>query len=107
VRYACAVGLVYFDTDTFRAVGAAFRDSVLDNRLRRRIVLSPITLLEAMSQLVVKDRQTVLAQIQAMHNWLPSNAAARYPMPNCVIAEIGFDGWPSLFPFWFVLATPM
>jgi hypothetical protein len=79
----------YFDTDAFRHVGTAFRDQELAAALRKRIVVSPITALEVMSQLVTAGRVEVHAQIQAMRNWLP-HPAPLLPMPTSAIADRAF-----------------
>ena len=59
---------VYFDTDVFHRVGETFADRPLPAELRERILVSPITALEALSHLTLKRADEILRQIQAMHN---------------------------------------
>ena len=47
---------VYFDTDAFRHIVKAFALDRLSVELRDRIVLSPITVLETLSQLTLPGR---------------------------------------------------
>jgi len=84
-------GLVYFDTDVFHLVGNAFANQPLSGELRERIVVSPITVLEALSQLTLKKNNEILSQIQAMHNWVNPKKARLLPWPNEAIRTWGFQ----------------
>jgi hypothetical protein len=80
---------VYFDTDAFRHIGTAFATTPLEPELRKGIIVSPISALEVLSQLTIAKADVVLAQIHAMHNWLPDPPLI-LPMGGYAIAEVGF-----------------
>jgi hypothetical protein len=81
---------VFFDTNVFRYIGSAFQNVTLPNELRRHIAVSPISAIEVLTHLTTVQKQEVLGQIHAMHNWMPSPAVL-LSMPTCVISEVGFS----------------
>lgn len=83
--------LVYFDTDAFHRIGQTFAKQGLAEELRERILLSPITFLEALSHLTLDSRDEILIHIQAVHNWLNPKRAGLLPWPDVAIARIGFN----------------
>ncbi len=84
-------GLVYFDTDAFHRVGQTFRLRPMAADLRGKILLSPITGLEAFSHLTVKSGDQVLRQIKAIHNWVNPSYAEVLPWPDAAISQLGFN----------------
>src|SRR5258708_4611183 len=81
---------VYFDTDTFHRIGRTLANQGLPNDLRERILVSPITLFEALSHLTLKSNADILADIQAIHNWVNPSHAGLLSWPSDAIAKIGF-----------------
>jgi len=81
---------IYFDTAAFRQVGKAFEKTKLSEDLTKRIVVSPITAFEVLSQLSITKADDVLQQIHALHNW-------------CVPEGTGLLPWPgdALYGLWF------
>jgi hypothetical protein len=81
---------IYFDTVAFREIGKAFADKKLATDLTDRIVVSPITAFEVLSQLSITNADEVLRQIHAVHNW-------------CVTEGTGLLAWPddALYGLWF------
>jgi hypothetical protein len=67
--------VIYFDTDTFRGIGSALRQTTLPDEVRRKIAISPIAAIEVLSQLSITDADKILASIHAMRKWLPERAA--------------------------------
>jgi len=82
---------VYFDTDVWRRIGPALSGNTLSAEIRRRIVLSPISLLEVLSQLALHKGDMVLRQVQSVNNWVKSGHSEILPWPNVAIAHFGFD----------------
>ena len=82
--------LVYFDTDVYHRAGDTFADRPLAEDLRDRIVLSPITLMEVLTHLTLRDTEPILRQIQAMRNWVNPQRASVLPWGNAAIAALGF-----------------
>jgi hypothetical protein len=66
---------IYFDTNILRYFGNIFNDRELPAELRARIVLSPISVLELMSQLCDDSAARAFAAVQAMWNWLPQQVS--------------------------------
>jgi len=84
--------LVYFDTDVFHRIGETFHDRPLATQLRDRIVLSPITFIEVVSHLTLKQSGAdALRHIQAIHNWVNPEHAQLLPWPTIAIAKAGFN----------------
>lgn len=83
--------LAYFDTDVFHRVGQTFKTHILPIELRRRILLSPITILEVLSHLTLKNNADALAHIQAIHNWVDPTYARLLPWPDAAIAKAAFQ----------------
>src|SRR5713226_3024017 len=81
-------GLVYFDTDVFHLVGKVFANQPLSAELRERIVVSPITVLEALSHLTLKKNDEILRQIQAIRNWVNPNNAGVLPFPIVALMRL-------------------
>jgi hypothetical protein len=70
---------VYFDTDVFHRIGRTFAHQGLAADLRERIILSPITFLEVLSHLTLNSNAAILAEIQAIHNWVNPKRARLLP----------------------------
>jgi hypothetical protein len=87
--------LVYFDTDVFHRVGTTFATQRLATDLCERILLSPLTILEALSHLTLKSNADVLTHIQSVHNWVNPEHAGLLPWPTAAIAKIGFKKEPE------------
>jgi len=87
---------VYFDTDVFHRIGKVFANQGLADDLRERILVSPLTLLEALSHLTLKSNAAILADIQAIHNWVNPSHAGLLSWPSDAIAKIGFTLDPKL-----------
>ena len=83
--------LVYFDTDVFHRIGETFADQRLPLELSQRIVISPITILEALSHLTLTRSEKILRQIKAIHNWVDPQYGRLLPWPTEIIAELGFQ----------------
>ena len=90
---------VYFDTDAFHRIGATFADRGLDPKLRDRILVSPITMLEVLSHLTLKNNSEILTHIKAVHNWLNPKRAGLLAWPTDAIARIGFQLEPEADDF--------
>jgi hypothetical protein len=86
---------VYFDTDVFHHMGRAFSHQGLSIELRERILLSPITILEALSHLTLKNNAEILSDIHAIHNWMNPNHAGLLPWSGAAIARIAFHQEPQ------------
>ena len=86
---------IYFDTVAFREVGKAFEKTKLPVDLAERILISPITIFEVLSQLTITNGDEVLRQIHACHNWTNPKNTGVLPWPD--------DG---LFSIWFKKAAP-
>ena len=86
---------IYFDTVAFREIGKAFEKTKLAAGLKDRIIVSPITAFEVLSQLSITNADEVLRQIQGLHNW-------------CVPEGTGLLAWPAdaLYGLWFGKAAP-
>jgi len=82
---------IYFDTDAWRRIGDALSGGALSAEMRQRIVFSPITLLELLSQLALqKDKgQRVLGQVQSVYNCVDPTHREILPWPNVAIAHFG------------------
>jgi hypothetical protein len=72
-----------------------FTNQGLADEFRERIVLSPITFLEALSHLTLKSNAAILAEIHAIHNWVNPKHAGLLPWPSEAIARIGFQLEPK------------
>lgn len=66
---------VFFDTNVIRYFGTAFATEALGDVLRQHVVLSPVSLVEVISQLALGSRNQAFTDIQAMWNWLPPRVA--------------------------------
>jgi hypothetical protein len=81
---------VYFDTVAFKFVGKALGTTALPDDLREKIVVSPLSAFEVLSQLTVTKADEVLAEIQAIHKWINPQRAALLPWPDDVLRQVGF-----------------
>jgi hypothetical protein len=81
---------VYFDTVAFRHIGQAFEKEGLSPDLRERNIISPITIVEVLSQLTIKSAEEVLRQIQAIHNWTNPTHTELLAWPNDTLFSIWF-----------------
>jgi hypothetical protein len=86
---------IYFDTVAFREIGRAFDKTKLPAEISSRVVVSPITAFEVLSQLSLTNADEVLRQIHGVRNW-------------CVPEGTGLLAWPgdALFGLWFGKAAP-
>ena len=80
--------MLFIDTVTFRKFGDIFRCEQLALPLRRKIGLSPITLLEVLSQLSSPASAEVLSQIRSMRNWLDPENTSLLPWVTDVISSV-------------------
>ena len=81
---------VYLDTDAFHSLGRAFQAKPLREDLRGRILLSPITFLEALTHLTLKTKEEVLVHFRAIRNWANPQDLHLLPWPSHAIAEFAF-----------------
>ena len=81
---------VYFDTNAFRAIGKALGNAALSEDLRDRVLVSPLSAFEALSQLCTTQGEEVLRQIQAIHNWVDPKRAGLLPWPDDALGITGF-----------------
>ena len=77
--------LVYFDTDTFHHFATTYQNRLLPVRLRGRIVLSPITMLEVFSHLVWESTQN---QLRGIVNWIEERTVPLMAWPDEQITEM-------------------
>ncbi len=83
-------GRVYFDTDSFRGIADTFASRELRPDLRDRIALSPVTIMEVLSQLTIKSANEILKRIHALSNIVNRERALLLPWIDAAIAKIGF-----------------
>jgi hypothetical protein len=83
-------GFAYLDTDAFHCLGRTFQAKPLREDLRGRILLSPITFLEALTHLTLKTKEEVLAHFRAIRNWSNPRDLRLLPWPSHAIAEFAF-----------------
>ena len=82
---------VYFDTDAWRVIGHALSADGLPASLRERVVLSPITVLELLSQLALSSKgERILREVQSVRNWVDPTHGEMLSWPNVAIAHFGF-----------------
>jgi hypothetical protein len=81
---------VYFDTDCFHNFATTFENTQLSDDLRSKILLSPMTMIEALSHLARHWGGDVLRQIKGMTNWLDRSAIGVLPFMDEAISIIGF-----------------
>jgi hypothetical protein len=82
---------IYFDTNVFRAVSAAFEKNSLPDELKERVLISPLTAFEVLSQLTVKNAGEVLRQIQAVPNWTDPKRTGLLPWPDDMLSQLWFQ----------------
>jgi hypothetical protein len=80
--------MLFVDTVTFRKFGDIFRCEQLAFTLRRKIAVSPISVLEVLSQLSSPASAEVLGQIHSMRNWLDSEHTVLLPWVTDVISSV-------------------
>ena len=80
--------MLFIDTVAFRKFGDIFRCEQLPFALRRKMALSPISILEVLSQLSSPASAEVLRQIHSMRNWLDPEHAVLLPWVNDVISSV-------------------
>jgi hypothetical protein len=83
---------VYFDTDVFHRVGKTFATQRMAADLCERILLSPLTILEALSHLTLKNNADAIYQLLAEPAMLSAKrcqavgeARGWFPLPRCPI----------------------
>jgi hypothetical protein len=62
---------LYFDTNVLRYFSQAFAKVELAQEIRDNVVVSPISLLELLSQLCNSSASQAFGAVQALRNWLP------------------------------------
>lgn len=80
--------MLYFDANVFHYLRDALAGRELPDDVRTKIVVSPVSALEVLSQLTVQDAEQVLASIHSMRTWLPERA--------------DILDWPDTFIAWVV-----
>jgi hypothetical protein len=81
---------VYFDTVSFRVIGKALENAVLPDDIRDKVLVSPLSAFEVLSQLTIGKADEVLHQIQAIHNWINPKKAGLLPWSDDALTQIGF-----------------
>ncbi len=61
---------IYFDTNVFRYFAQAFRDQSMDTDLKQHIVVSPISLLELLSEIGTEQAEEAFRTVKAFPNIL-------------------------------------
>lgn len=80
----------YTDTNVLRYFGTAFRASPLDGDLRDQLLMSPISILELLSQLATKGGTDALSAVQAVVNVYNPSHAGLLPWPKDAFREAVF-----------------
>ena len=83
-------GLVYFDTTAFRHIGTAYAKAALADDLRDRILISPLTVFEVLSQLTIEKADEVLQQIHAVLNYVNPKRTGLLPWPDAALKGVWF-----------------
>src|SRR6266571_392384 len=73
---------IYLDTVAFRQFGKAFETDALPSDLRDRILISPLTVFEVLSQLTTAEAAEVLRQVHAVLNWTNPKHTGLLPWPD-------------------------
>jgi hypothetical protein len=81
---------IYFDTTAFREIGNAFEKDTLPAEIRDRVLISPLTVFEVLSQLTIAKADEVLRQFQAVPNWTNPKHTGLLPWPDNALASIWF-----------------
>lgn len=86
---------LYLDTVAFRQFGKAFATTELPDDLKNRMLISPITVFEVLSQFTVTDGDAVLHEFQGVLNWTNRKNA-------------GLIAWPddALYGIWYKKNAP-
>jgi hypothetical protein len=79
---------IYFDTSVVRHVGTACSDRHLDDALKERITVAPISIFEAVSQLCVINSLPILRQIHAIGHWVKRTGSALLPFPDDALESL-------------------
>jgi hypothetical protein len=85
---------IYLDTNALRYLGTAFARRPLVEEIRKRIVVSPLSVLEAVSQLSVMDQAQLRSQMRALFNFLWNPGLYILPSPTRVL-ELVAGATPS------------
>ena len=72
-------------------VGTAFEKDTLPSELRERIMISPLTVFEVLSQLTIANADEVLRQVHAVHNWTNPERTRLLPWPDDMLFSIWFQ----------------
>lgn len=83
------MAMVYFDTNVFHNLRDALAGKQLPDDVRAKIVLSPISAIETLSQLTIRNADEILASIHSMRTWLPDRAGV-LDWPDTFIASAVF-----------------
>ena len=75
--------MLYFDANVFHYLRDALAGRKLPDDVRAKILLSPISAIEVLSQLTVQQAEKVLESLHTMRTWLPERA--------------GLLDWPDTF----------
>jgi hypothetical protein len=82
---------IYFDTVAFRQVGNAFEKNKLSSELTERILISPLTVFEVLSQLTIAKADEVLKEVHAVLNWANPKRTGLLPWPDDALFGIWFN----------------
>jgi hypothetical protein len=96
----CALN--YFDTDAFRHFASTYHDRPLSPDLYGKFVLSPITMLEIISQMAEPCAKEIHEQMRGLPNWLNREDVRLLPWPDERISEL-FGGQSK--DDWFLAAV--
>jgi hypothetical protein len=81
---------LYFDTDCFHHFATTFADTALSPDLRGDILLSPITMMEALPHIARQWGNQVQRQLRGMGNWLNIHQLGVLPFMDVAVAIVGF-----------------
>lgn len=84
--------MVYFDTVAFRHIGKSFEEVQLPDKIRDRILISPLTVFEVFSQLTIGEK--VLRQVHAVLNWSNPKHTGLLMWPDDVLSGVWFGKAP-------------
>lgn len=90
---------IYLDTVAFRQFGKAFETDTLPSDLRDRILISPLTVFEVLSQLTTAEANEVLRQVHAVLNWTNPKHTGLLPWPSDALFSVWNKSLPPVDDF--------
>ena len=81
---------IYFDTNVVRYFAISFRDAPVDAALKQHFAMSPISLLELLSELATPDADAAFRTIQAFPNIFDTDHLALLPWEDDVFRTLVF-----------------